>query len=128
MFFLIHIKGWIQVHMFINPISVTLLQLPTIFYSSTKYESNERTNPTKTSIAPHPSPRPCYKVLMFFLMQSPKGWIQVHMVINPIRTMNLVLLYQIYINEIRVPTKNRSPPFNTQIVLQSLFVLPNSYS
>jgi hypothetical protein len=44
-------KGWIQVHMFTNPISVTFLQLPTKFYSS-NHESNEMTDPIKTSSTP----------------------------------------------------------------------------
>jgi hypothetical protein len=52
MFFGIHTpKAWIQVHMFINPIAVSFWPLHTIFYHS-DHESNERTNPTKTSSTP----------------------------------------------------------------------------
>jgi hypothetical protein len=53
MFFLIvhNPKGWVQVHMFINPISVTFLRLPTIFYSS-NHASNAMTDPTKSRSTP----------------------------------------------------------------------------
>jgi hypothetical protein len=53
MFFLIHTPiGWIQVYIFTNPISVLFRPLHSIFYSSTKYESSEMTDPTKTSSTP----------------------------------------------------------------------------
>ena len=52
-FFLIHNpKGWIQLHMFSNPISaVSFRPLHTKCYSC-KYESNEMTEPTKNSSSP----------------------------------------------------------------------------
>jgi hypothetical protein len=51
-FFLIHTpKGWIQLHIFSNPISVSFRPLRTKCYSC-KYESNERIDPTKTSSTP----------------------------------------------------------------------------
>jgi hypothetical protein len=58
MFFLIYTpKGWMQVHMFTNPISVLFWPLHTIFYSSTKYESTKY--PTQQRpVAVQPRPRP----------------------------------------------------------------------
>jgi hypothetical protein len=91
-----------QLHMFTKPISVLFWPLHTIFYSSTKYESIKY--PTQPRpVAVQPKPRPSYRVEMFFLIHTPKGWMQVHMFINPI------------------PTK-------TQTKLQSLNVLPQPYS
>jgi hypothetical protein len=45
-------KGWNQVHMFTNPISVSFWQLHTKFYSSKKHESNEITDATKSHSTP----------------------------------------------------------------------------
>jgi hypothetical protein len=51
-------KGWMQVHMFINPTSVSVGPVPTIFDSSTKYESTKY--PTQPrAVAVQPRPRTC---------------------------------------------------------------------
>jgi hypothetical protein len=90
MFFLKYMpKGWMQVHMFTNSISV-------LFYSS-KHESTERQRHTQPrAVAPQPSHRPCYKVHMFFLIYTPKGWTQVHMFTNPISVTFLQLPTKFY--------------------------------
>jgi hypothetical protein len=106
-------KGWIQVHMFTNSISVSFWLLYTISYSS-NHESNERTDPTKTSSIPTKRSR-CYKVYMLFLIYTPKGWIQVHMFTNPI-SVSFWLLHTISYssnhesNERTDPTKTSSTP------------------
>jgi hypothetical protein len=83
--------------------------------------------------APQPTPRPWYKVYVFFLIHTPKGWIQVHMFINPISVWFWPLHTILYSsenesNEMTDPTKTSSTPTKTKTIQQNLCFLPNTYS
>jgi hypothetical protein len=111
MFFLIYtLKGWNQVHMFINPISDSFWPLHSKCYSC-KYESNEMTEPTKSQ-STSTKPRPCYRVHnMFFLIHTPKGWIQVHIFTKPIsvsfRPLHPIFYSSTKYESIKYPTQPR---------------------
>jgi hypothetical protein len=71
--------------------------------------------------------------IMFFLIHTPKGWNQFHMFTNPISVICWPLHTILYSskpesNKIIHPTKTSSTPTKTQTMLQSLYVLPTTYS
>jgi hypothetical protein len=92
----------------------------------------EWTQPQK-AVASQPRLRPCYKVYMFYLIPSPKGW-------NPQQTMSSKQIlgwlrpahrqFYSYIkksSEIIDTTNSNSIPTKTQTVLHSLYVVPITY-
>jgi hypothetical protein len=122
-----------QLHMFINLISVSFGPVHTKFNSSTKYESTKYPTQPRAVVAVQPRPRPCYRVYMIFLIHTPKGWIQLHMFINPM----LVAVWPLHStcywckyesNAMTHPTKSQSTQTKSQTMLQSLYVLPHPYS
>jgi hypothetical protein len=54
-----------------------------------KHESNEMTDPSKTSRTPTKTPTMLQSLGMFFLIHTPEGWIQVHIFTDPILAMFL---------------------------------------
>jgi hypothetical protein len=120
--------------MFTNPISVMFLQFPTKLFSSNN-ESNEMTDPTKTISTLQPRPRLCHKVHIFFLIHTSNGWIQVHMFTNPIsvsfwplHTIIFTSTKHVESNVITHPTKSGGTATKTQTMLQTSYVLSNTYA
>ena len=70
---------------------------------------------------------------MFFVLQTPKGWNQVHICTDPISVSFWQLHTKFYSskkhesNEITDETKSHSTPTKTKTVLQPLYVLPCTY-
>ena len=132
MVFLIHtFKGWINVYMFTNPISVTFLRLPTKFYSS-KYESNEMTDPTKTSSTPMKTQTMLQSLYVlpntyFQRMDSSPYLYQPNISLVLAITYYILYFHEIWIHEITVPTKSNSTATKTQTMLQNSYVLPKTY-
>jgi hypothetical protein len=79
-------------------------------------------------VATQPRPKTCYKVYIFILIHTLKGYNQVHVFTNPISVMYRPIHTTFYSsnhesNKMTDPTKARSTPTKPKTVLQSLYVL-----
>ena len=82
LFFLIHTtKGWCKTIMSIGLKLGKLWRLHRKLYSSRDGSSSQITE-APTAVAPQPTT--CYKVYMFFLINTTKGWVHLHIFTNPI--------------------------------------------
>ena len=132
MFFLIHTRTvWNQVLMFTDPTSGWFWQLPSTLYGSTQLynyitENQPRLVPPQARAIPH------YKVYMFFVIHTRTVWNQVLMFTGPTSGWFWSLPCTFYdptqyAKEITDLATTRTTPSKSQTVLQSLYLLSNTY-